>query len=119
MKMPLVVLLLAARLVLLATMHLVCLLELSLVLAVIGLAQDRVQQRFVDAGLLDRSSWSLTLPGVWASSSPSQRSLSWLVKATSGSPRLTVGALLKEITCFSPLGSCPLVGGKRSTWSLF
>ena len=41
-----------------------CLLELSLVLAVKGVAQVRVQQRFVDAGLLDRSSWSLTLLGV-------------------------------------------------------
>ena len=115
-KMPLVVLLLAARLVLLVTMPLVCFLELSLVLAVLGLAQDRVQQRFVDAGLLDRSSWSLTLPGVWASSSPRQRRLSWLLEATSGSPRPTVGALPKKIMCGSPLGSCPLVGGKPSTW---
>ena len=67
-------------------------LELSLVLAVKGLAQDRVQQRFVDAGLLDRSSWSLTLLGVWASSSPRQRRPSWLLEATSGSPRPTWGA---------------------------
>ena len=118
-KMPLVVLLLAARLVLLVTMPLVCLLELSLVLAVTGLAQDRVQQRFVDAGLLDRSSWSLTLPGVWASSRPRQRRLSWLLEATSGSPRPTVGALPKKIMCGSPLGSCPLVGGKPSTWCIF
>ena len=118
-KMPLVVLLLASRLVLLVTMPLVCLLELSLVLAVIGLAQDRVQQHFVDAGLLDRSSWSLTLPGVWASSSPSQRRLSWLVEATSGSPRPTLGAFSQAMTSSSPLGSCPLVGGKRSTWNLF
>ena len=118
-KMPLVVLLLAARLVLLVTTPLVCLLELDLVLAVKGLAQDRVQQRFVDAGLLDRSSWSLTLPGVWASSSPCQRRLSWLLKATSGSPRPTVGALPKKIMCGSPLGSCPLVGGKPSTWCIF
>ena len=93
-----------------------CLLELSLVLAVKGLAQERVQQRFVDAGLLERSSRSLTLPGVRASSSPRQRRPSWLVEATSGSPRPTWGALSQVTTSRSPLGSCPLVGGKRSTW---
>ena len=93
-----------------------CLLELSLVLAVKGLAQDRVQQRFVDAGLLDRSSWSLTLPGVWASSSPRQRRPSWPVEATSASPRPTWGAFSQVTTSRSLLGSCPLVGGKRSTW---
>ena len=112
----LVLLLLAARLVLLVTMPLVCLLELSLVLAVKGLAQDRVQQRFVDAGLLDRSSWSLTLPGVRASSTLRQRRPCWLTGTTSGSPRPTWGAFSQVTTSRSPSGSCPLVGGKRSTW---
>ena len=81
-----------------------------------GLAQDRVQQRFVDAGLLDRSSWSLTLPGVRASSSPCQRRTCWLTGTTSGFPRPTWGAFSQVTTSRSPSGSCPLVGGKRSTW---
>ena len=41
------------------------------------------------------------------------------MEATSGSPRPTWGAFSKAMTSSSPLGSCPLVGGKRSTWSIF
>ena len=53
--------------------------------------------------------------GRMASSSPCQHRPSLTKTATSSSTCLTLGALPLEMTCGSPLGSCPLVGGKRST----